>query len=359
MKAPESRVERDVEARAAALGAPVSEVNASKLTPMMCERSGGVLAAPGFVYELKLDGVRILADIRERAVRLFYRKSRETTASYPEVVAELVTWGLSRAVIDGEIVTFDEHGRPSFERLGRRFSLTREADVRLAMRSVPVVFVVFDLLAVGGRDLRALPLIARKDLLKALVPASARGVVRVLDHFVDDGRPLFELCKREKLEGVIAKRAASTYRAGVRSADWVKLKCEHDDDFVVVGWSKDKNGGMGALDLASFHDGALVLRGEVGSGLDRHTASLLEARFAKIQSPTPTAMGTYERAVGRIHVLPEIVVGVRYLAWSESGRLRMPTLRGVRDDIDPGECIAAPEESRPLDFDAARRRKRK
>lgn len=346
-------IEGRVEARAAGLGAAVREVDGSALTPMMCARSGGELARPGWIYELKLDGVRIVADVRGESARLFYRKSRETTAAYPEVVSELLKWGVSRAVIDGEIVTFDEHGRPSFERLGRRISLTGAADVQVAMRSVPVVFVVFDLLAIGARDLRALPLVQRKELLKALVPAESRHIIRFLEHFADDGRPLFELCKREKLEGVIAKLGASTYRAGMRCADWVKLKCERDDDFVVVGWTKDKNGAMGALDLATYDGDTLVVRGEAGSGISRRTATELGARFTTLVSAAPTATGAYGKDPGRTHVKPEIVVSVRYLSWSASGRLRMPTFRGVRDDLDPRDCAAAPEIAQPLDFGAA------
>jgi bifunctional non-homologous end joining protein LigD len=124
------------------MGAPVGQVEPARFTPMLCERAGAPLAAPGWIYELKLDGVRIVADVRSDIVKLFYRKARETTSSYPEVcdaLARLDALGATRVVLDGEIVTFDAHGRPSFERLGQRFSLTRPADVKVAMRSVPVV----------------------------------------------------------------------------------------------------------------------------------------------------------------------------------------------------------------------------
>ena len=339
-----------VEAHAQALGAPAAEVDGRTLTPMLAERatSPEILARKGWVYELKLDGVRILADARGGAVRLLYRKSRDTTASYPEIAAAVAAWNAPRLLLDGEIVTFDDHGRPSFERLGQRIPFHREADVKAAMRRCPVVYVVFDLLAIGARDLRGLPLSSRRELLREVIPDDAKDKVRIANQLEGDGRPLFEFCKREKLEGVMAKKQDGPYRAGVRGPEWQKIKCETDDEFVVVGWTRGKDGGLGALDLASYEGETLVVRGEAGSGIDRRTAAMLLERFAGLVASGPTATGEYERDPGRTHVRPEVVVSVRYLSWSESGRLRFPTFRGVRDEVEPKECRAAPVASIPL-----------
>lgn len=334
-------------ARAASLGAPAGDVDAPKVEPMLCALvDRPELEAEGWLYELKLDGVRIVADKRGPDVRLFYRSGRGATASYPEIAHALGKLPLSRVVLDGEIVAFDPAGRPSFARLARRIHVERPGDVRLARSEVPVVYLAFDLLALEGHDLRALPLRQRKELLAATV--RGRGFVRALDHLERNGRALYDLCVREKLEGIVAKRASAPYREGKkRTGDWVKVKCEREDDFVVVGTTRGEGsrGKLGALDLATWDAAAerFVVRGKAGSGLDDDAIAALLARLAPLECPAPTAAGDLERAPrGRTHVRPEIVVSVRYLGWSDDGRLRFPVFRGVRADVAPRECTAAP-----------------
>lgn len=334
-------------ARAESLGAPAGDVDVPKLEPMLCALvDEPELEADGWLYELKLDGVRIVADKRGPDVRLFYRSGRGATASYPEIAHALGKLPLSRVVLDGEIVSFDAAGRPSFSRLARRIHVERPTDVRLARSEVPVVYLVFDLLALEGHDLRALPLARRKELLAGTI--RGRGFVRALDHIEKNGRALYDLCVREKLEGVVAKRASSPYRTGKkRTGDWVKIKCEREDDFVVVGTTRGERsrGRLGALDLATWDAAAerFVVRGKVGSGLDDAVIGTLLARLGSIESEGPTATGELERAArGRTHVRPELVVSVRYLGWSDDGRLRFPVFRGIRADVAPSECTAAP-----------------
>jgi DNA ligase D-like protein (predicted ligase) len=311
--------------------------------PMLCASTGPGLRARGWVYELKLDGVRIIADKREGGVDLWYRSGRETTASYPEIASAVAELGVKSAVFDGEIVAFDGDGRPSFQRLEQRIGLESPRDIAQAGKDVPVAYVVFDLLALDGRDLRDASLVERRKVLESVVPDA--GFVRCLDYLEDDGTPLFDMCRRERLEGVIAKRAASPYRSGIRSDDWVKMKCQQDEDFVVVGYTRGtgSRGALGALDLASYEGDALVVRGKVGSGLDDRTIRSLLARFEDLTVPGPSARGEYMSAPrGRTHLRPEIVVSVRYGAWSDDGRVRFPVFRGVRHDVEPSACRAAP-----------------
>jgi bifunctional non-homologous end joining protein LigD len=355
------RLARALEERAAAAGAPERSFDARTMVPMLCSTNGVPEHDPAWLYELKLDGVRVVAQKDERGVRLGNRRLRDESARYPEVVRALSALAAPRVVLDGEIVAFDEAGAPSFQRLGHRMHLTRARDVRQAVVDVPVLYVVFDLLAIGGRDLRELPLSARKELLAALLPAP--GVVRALDHLEGDGRPLYAFCKERGLEGVVAKRAASPYRPGpARTGEWMKWKCERDEELVIVGFTRGEGGRgrLGALDLATFVGGELVYRGKVGSGLDERTIEALRERLEPLRVDAPSVRGKLAPAPrGRSFVRPEVVVSVRFLGWSDDGQLRHPVFRGVRDDVDPKGCTAAPPAERlaqaaggPLDDEA-------
>ncbi len=336
---------------ARSLGARASAIDARTLVPMLCERaeaSERVLGRAGWLFELKLDGARILADKQGDRVRLFYRKLREATESYGEIAAALATLAESRVVLDGEVVAFDEKGRPDFQRLGHR--IQTKGNARSAVR-VPVVYVVFDVLAVGPWDVRALPLEARKEILARIVPDDglAGGLVRRHTTF-DDGVALFRLCREHRLEGVVAKRLGSPYKAGERSFDWLKIKRELEAEFVVIGWTEGEGdrARLGALDLGAYEGDRLVFRGRVGSGLHGTIIDELLAMLEPLEVPHPVAEGKYSPKPRRHHCRPEIVVSVRYGGWSldPSGAryLRFPVFRGIRPDVSPKDCTAGPED---------------
>jgi bifunctional non-homologous end joining protein LigD len=335
-------IARRTEELAAKLGAPEGAVRAKDLSPMLCSLTGAPDHGAEWLYELKLDGVRAIAERRGDKVTIVGRRGRETTDTYPEV-ARAVRALPADVVLDGEIVAFDAQGNPNFQRLGSRIHLSRPRDVRRAMIDIPVAFVVFDLLAIGKRDVRSLSTVVRKRLLGELLRAP--GVLRVLDHLEGDGRPLLAFCKERKLEGVVAKRKDAPYRVGPRRTDaWVKMKCERDAEFVVVGFTKGERDDVGALDLATYQDGELWIRGKVGSGIDRVTHDVLLARLAPLEVGKPTAKGKYGSVKGgRTHVKPELVVRVRFLGWSDDGNARFPVFEGVRDDVAPTDCTVHPD----------------
>ncbi len=339
------RVVRELETEAEALGALRGPVEVSGATPMLCAVTGAELADPSRIYELKLDGVRIIADKRARAVALRYRNGRAASSSYPEIARAVALLAPARVVLDGEVVAFDAQGRPSFQRIAPRIHADRPLDVRAAMSEVPVSYLVFDFLALNDLDLRPLPLSARKRLLMQLI--RGRGYVRALDHLEGDGRALFDLCRTQRLEGVVAKRAMAPYRHGPRRTDdWVKLKTERDDDFIVIGYmpGKGTRGPLGALCVASYAGERLVYRGRVGSGLDAGTLGTLEpALDARRVARFPAAGSAPEDAKGAAWVRPELVVSVRFLGFTEGEpRLRAPVFRGLRPDIALRDCRAAP-----------------
>lgn len=311
---------------------------------MLCSTDSVGLQREGWLYELKLDGVRIVADRHGGSTVLTYRTGRSATEAYPEIAEAVGSLPAERMVLDGEIVALDPSGRPSFQRLARRIHATRPREVGRLAVEVPVVYAVFDVLAVGDLDLRELPLGRRKEMLAELVPDA--GSVRVLDHLADDGTPLWDLCERLDLEGLVAKRIDSPYREGPgRSPDWVKLKRVREEDFVVVGYTRGEGGrsSLGALDLASYANGELVIRGKVGSGLsEADIDALLPLLQALATDEPPVRSGWMGAKRGRTYVRPELVVRVSFQRWSDEGRLRAPVFRGLRVDVEAASCDAVP-----------------
>ncbi len=329
--------------RAQELGALARAFDARALTPMLCAAEGASLSEADRLYELKLDGVRVIADRTGQDVVLRYRKQRVATDAFPEIVRAVRALAPDRVVLDGEIVSFDDEGKPSFERLARRIHVSRARDVTRLVRDVRVVYVVFDLLALGDYDLTGLPLTQRKELLRALLPGAGR--LRALTHIEAQGEPLFQLCQQAGLEGVVAKRVSSTYHPGPkRLTDWVKIKTERDAEFVIVGWERKRaSRTLGALLLASYEGERLVLRGKAGSGLSEAAQLELLERLQPLSVPTCPAEGELPAAPMERHfVSPKLVASVRYLGWSESGSLRFPVFRGLRVDVDPADVGARP-----------------
>jgi bifunctional non-homologous end joining protein LigD len=339
------------------LGAKSSQVDGTKIVPMLCEREEAgskVLGRQGWLFELKLDGVRIIADKTEKRVALSYRKLRDATESYAEIREAMRSLAETRLVLDGEIVAFDEQGRPDFQRLGHRIQASSKKGLR-SPTFVPVVYVVFDVLAIGPYDVRGFPIEARKEILTRIVPAegAANGLIRLHPTF-ESGVELFRLCQEHRLEGVVAKRRGSAYKAGERTSDWLKIKAELDAEFVVIGWTEGESdrARLGALDLGAYEGDRLVFRGRVGSGLDVGTIDVLLERLQPIEVDYPVAEGKYSPKPKRHHCLPELVVSVRYGGFSldPSGArfLRFPVFRGVRPDVDPRDCTAAPDDGAAL-----------
>jgi bifunctional non-homologous end joining protein LigD len=340
-----------LEAEAVALGAKPGRVHTAELVPMLCSTKGGELAEPGRIYELKLDGVRIIAHKQADNVVLRYRSLRPCALNYPEVVRAVRALPPDDVVLDGEIVTFDEQGRPSFPRLASRIQARRPADVNQARINCAINYVVFDLLQLGPYDLRPLPLVERKRLLKKLLPG--RGVLWVNDHVADDGRSLFAWCKSARLEGVVSKLARGPYRPGpLRTTDWIKLKASREEEFVIVGYVSGKNSRerLGALELASFDGTHWVYRGRAGSGLSDDSIDDLLARMQPLRRDDDPAIGEPLPYQGqRFHVEPRLVVRIEYLEWTPDKRLRMAIFAGLRHDIAPEDCRAAPPDDVAVD----------
>lgn len=330
------------------LGAAPGELRLDSLIPMRCAEGESRLDDPKCLYELKLDGVRLLGERQGDQVQLRYRTQRNATALFPEIVRALRALPVNRVILDGEVVAFDDRGLPSFTELAQRIHKQGERAITAAMQRKQVQYLVFDILAIDELDLRRLPLLARKQLLASLL--RGKGFVRTVDYALGNGESLLAFCERFDLEGVIAKRADSVYVPGPeRSRHWHKHKRLHSDDFVVVGYTQGKGGrvALGALELASFVDGRLMTRGRVGSGLsDANVAELLSA-LEPLRTGACAAEGELLPAPqGRTFVKPELVVSVSHAGFTDEGRLRHPVFLHMRSDADARECTSAPEAER-------------
>ena len=322
------------------LKAPRREVPASTAPLMLAETSDKAFSDPAWLFELKLDGYRLLAARERDATHLFSRNGNDLSASFPEVTRAVAALPVSGLVLDGEVVALDEIGRPSFQRLQQRAKLTRGLDIRQATVNIPVTFYAFDLLAAEGFDLRPLPLLVRKQLLrKLLAPA---GAIRFLDHFEGEGEVLYQQVQKLGLEGILAKQADSPYRAG-RSPAWLKIRTRQSDDFVVVGFtaSKGSRTGYGALLLAQYVDGTLIYSGRAGSGFSDKQLSDVRVTLEEMRRSTPPCGGPIPKERGIAWTEPRLVCEVEYTECTDEGLLRQPVFLRFRDDKRPEECVRA------------------
>jgi len=282
---------------------------------------------PDWIFERKLDGVRCLAHRDGDGVRLVSRTDRSMNGDYPELVGALETEPCEDFVIDGEVVAFGAGGVTSFSRLQRRH---RER--------VAIFYYVFDLLRLEGEDVRDLPLRQRKaELRRAL---RFEGHVRFSPHRNEDGEELFRDACRKGLEGLMAKRADSPYRA-TRSSDWRKLKCHAEQELVIGGYTAPQGSrtDFGALLVGYYEDGRLRYAGKVGTGFDQATLRDLGARLRKLEREDSPFVDVHPIPRGTHWVEPELVGQIAFTEWTRDGRLRHPRFLGLRTDKAAADVV--------------------
>jgi len=327
----------DVRAELDRLGAPRQEVRAGTLKVMLAETREEPFSDPGWLFELKYDGFRVVAGREGAEPRLVYRRGADATGLYPEVARAIASLPFGDLVLDGEVVVLDEQGRASFQRLQRRALLQRTTDIQRAAVELPATYFAFDLLAFEGFDLRPLPLVDRKRLLKTLLPRA--GPVRYLDHIEEHGEAFYAEVGRMRLEGVMAKRRDAPYR-GSRLADWLKIRVDRAADFVVVGFTLPAGSrtGLGALHLAAFRGDELVYAGRAGSGFDDEQLARTRAELDRLRRADAPCGGPVPVGGEHVWVEPRLVAEVRYKEWTEEHLLRQPVFLRFRDDKPVEEC---------------------
>ena len=280
----------------------------------------------GWIYEVKFDGYRIVVRIDGDDVRLFTRNGNDWTSRLKPLRDELRGLKIASAWLDGEIAVMDSKGHPSFQLLQRAFDNSRTGDI---------VFFAFDLPHFGGYDLTGVKLTDRRALLAKVLERSDSPRIRFSEAFDAPVEQLLEGACKQGLEGLIGKRAASTY-VSKRSTAWIKLKCSRRQEFVIVGWTdpKGSRSAFGSL-LLGVHDEQqqLVYAGSVGTGFDEQLLRSIQAKLEPLASGKPHF--TVPRGVKGHWVQPKLIAEVAFTEWTDDGRVRHPVFHGLRTDKDP------------------------
>jgi bifunctional non-homologous end joining protein LigD len=313
-----------------------------RLLPMLATLGTLPTNDAGWAFEMKWDGLRALTRVEGGRITVTSRNERNVTVSYPELRGLGEQLGSTQAVLDGEIVRFDDEGRPSFARLQQRMHVaSAAAAARLAVVE-PVVLLLFDLLHLDGRSLLDLPYTQRRELLDGLGLDGAHWQTPPV--FDGSGAAAAQASREHGLEGVIAKRADSRYTPGRRSPDWVKVKNIRTQEVVIGGWRPGQGrraGTIGSLLLGLPDEGGLCYVGQVGTGFTQQMLTDLQARLGRLARKTSPFLPDVPRADARdaIWVTPKLVGEVAFGEWTDSSRLRHPAWRGLRPDKFPDEIV--------------------
>lgn len=299
--------------------------------PMLATLTQEPFDDASWIYERKLDGVRLLAFRRNGKVTLLTRNRRDRSATWFEIRDALADKEAPDCIVDGEVVTFED-GVSSFRRLQQRMQISDEEEARQRAREIPAYLYVFDLLHWEGFNLTALPLRTRKSLLRKAL--RFEDPIRFTPHRNGDGVSYLKEACTKGWEGLIAKDARSEYEHS-RSKQWLKFKCVNRQEFVIGGFT-DPEGhrrGFGSLLIGYYEDSELRYAGRVGTGYDDALLESLRSRLGGLERKTP-AFRDDVPGEGVHWVTPKLVCEVAFTEWTEAHRLRHPRFIGLRDDKD-------------------------
>jgi bifunctional non-homologous end joining protein LigD len=289
--------------------------------PMLATLAPKPFDHPDWLFEIKWDGYRAIAEVGASGIRLYSRTQQPFNDRYPAVVEALQALD-HEAVLDGEVVVLDDHGKADFQSL-QNYPGTGQGHL---------VYYVFDILSLDGRNLRSLPLTDRKKILKDVLRDSAH--LKLSDAVRARGTKFLEAAAQQGLEGIMAKHAKSPYREGLRSEEWLKIKVQNRQEAVICGFT-DPQGSrkhFGALVLGLYQDGDLIYIGHTGSGFDQRTLADLHARLAPLVRTRPPFQKT-PKTNARVHwVEPRLVCEVKFEGWTRDGLMRIPIFVGLRED---------------------------
>jgi bifunctional non-homologous end joining protein LigD len=327
--------------------APLSKLPPAKarfIEPMKAKLVESPPATGDWLYELKFDGIRLIAVKADKKVSLLSRNQNELSARFPEIVEAIKNLPEGECVIDGEVVALDEKGRSSFQLLQAR---------EMEGRKSPVYFYAFDLLQLDGKNLVGLPLEARKNALEKLC-ADAGDPIRYSGAIGGDAKRLLDEVKHRGLEGIIGKQRNSVYEPGRRTGAWIKLKCVNEQEFVIGGYTPPQGARkhFGAILVGYYENKKLVFAGKVGTGFTTKSLAILYKKFRTeeradcpfvdlpskqngqwVQAITPSMMR-------KMHwVNPVFVCEIKFAEWTRDGKLRAPVFLGLREDKKAGDIV--------------------
>jgi bifunctional non-homologous end joining protein LigD len=311
-----------------------------RLQPMLATLTDAPFDDPGWVFEDKYDGFRMIAEIRHGRVALYSRNGKIISHSYIEV-AKALEGVKNDAVIDGELVAIGKNGVSHFQLLQN--ALRHQAILQ---------YFAFDLMFENGVDLRKQPLLERKNRLRAILPRSK--LIAFSRHRKADGTKFFSEAERRGLEGIMAKRADSVYASGSRTADWLKIKTAKRQEVVIAGFTAPRRTRpfFGALVLAVRENDAWRYIGHVGTGFNHKTLEELHGKLVKLETPNSPFPSKVKDENVTTWVRPALVAEVKFAEWTSKGELRQPVYLGLRTDKpakdvvrereQPGEKLVAP-----------------
>ena len=297
-----------------------------------------------WLYEIKWDGYRALAFLDGKSVRLVSRNQNDLTAAYPELHAIPDCIQARAAVLDGEIVALDEHGRSSFSLMQQRTGVGEGGRrIRRTRDDIPVVYYVFDLLYADGYDLMQAGLQERKQLLASIL--ASNDLVRYSDHYLGNGIALFEAAAQRGLEGIIAKRRRSCY-VQKRSSEWLKIKIVRRQECVIGGYTEPRGSreSFGSIVLGLYDDqGRLIPVGQAGSGFTAETHAAMWKRLQALQADRNPFFGKVESDRRVYYAKPQLVAEIKFSDWTHAGqsgavKMRAPVFQGLRFDKRASEC---------------------
>ena len=312
------------------------------LEPMKATLATKPFRDEDWLFEVKWDGYRVEAVIRDAKVSLFTRNGHDAEAYFPRLLTP-PTWIEAReAIVDGEVVALDERGRPDFGLLQERISAGRTG------RPVPLVFQAFDILHLDGRSLLDVPLEQRKKLLELVVRPSAR--VQVAPAIETEGIAFFEAAKAQDLEGIVAKHRRSRYEPGRRASTWLKIKARPEQELVVGGWTPGEGTAkeLGAVVVGVYEGERLRFAGKVGSGFDARTRKDLRTRLEALETDAPPFdpappqdyKGRWGGDLAGVRwIRPELVIRAEIGGWSRDGHVRQTAYKGLEPGRDPREVV--------------------
>ncbi len=305
------------------------------LTPMLLTEVERPFTNKDWSFELKLDGIRLLAFVKDGRVKLLSRNNNDATRKFPSLCEELSK--LPDCILDAEVVVFDEEGKPTFQGLMERYQVEGERNIAHLDKQTRIEFCVFDLIYLGQWDLRKCKLTDRRALLEELAPRSPS--VRVMDVYPEEGELLYEHATQLGFEGIVAKKNSSAYTDGKRSSEWVKIKGHHTDEFLVAGFTKGsgmRESTFGALILAKREeDGSLRFCGTVGGGFSDPMLEQVKHQLEGLIVKKTPFKGPIELKDGKpVWVEPRLWVEVKFMSYTREGRLRFPVFLRMRPDME-------------------------
>jgi len=299
-----------------------------QIIPMLAASAQEPFDDPDWLFEIKLDGYRAVAEIETGEVRLYSRNNLSFNARFPNLVRSLASLDIN-AVLDGEVVALDDKGRSCFQQLQNN-QRTGHGEI---------YYYVFDILYLNGEDLRSQPLLARKERLRNLLPDLPD--IRYSDHIMEYGKQFFDLARQNNLEGILAKRANSPYQAGRRSRDWVKIKIRLQQEAVICGFTEGRGSrkSFGSLVLGVYENDELVYIGLTGGGFDEAGLKEMHAALLPLVQPHSPFKEQVKTNMPVTWVKPELVCEVEFAEWTDENVMRQPIFLGLREDKEPRSVV--------------------